>query len=206
MSKKILIACEESQTTCRVFRQNGQEAYSCDIIKTSGTNPEWHIVKDCLKIINGNCRFKTQDGKEHYIEKWDLIIGHPPCTYLCNASAVRMFPGKKLNKERYKKMLNAKKFFLEIYNAKCNCICIENPIPLKIANLPPCSQIICPSLFGHEYTKRTCLWLKNLPPLIYTTESTKKKSFVFTRSGSKARSKSFDGISKAMYNQWNELI
>ena len=93
---KVLVACEESQTVCKAFRGLGHEAYSCDIQECSGGHPEWHIQGDVLPIINGNCEFETADGQKHRIDgKWDLLIAHPPCTYLTNGGAVRMFRQEK---------------------------------------------------------------------------------------------------------------
>lgn len=88
---KILIACEESQRVCCAFRAKGHEAYSCDVVDCSGGHPEWHIKQDVIPLINGNCEFKTCDGTKHDIKgQWDMIIAHPPCTYLTNA-ATRAF-------------------------------------------------------------------------------------------------------------------
>ena len=164
----ILVACEESQTVCIAFRQKGHFAFSCDIQSCSGGYPEWHIKSDVLSILNGNCFFDTQDGSRHYVHNWDLIIAHPPCTYLTKASATRLFPGCVLNEQRYNDGLAARDFFLKILNSNCNKVCIENPTPLKIFNLPECTQVIEPYFFGDPYTKRTCLWLKGLPPLFAT--------------------------------------
>ena len=113
---KVLVACEESQQVCTAFRERGHEAYSCDIIDQSGGHPEWHIQQDVLPLLNGHCEFKTSDGVIHHIDgKWDLIIAHPPCTYLSNAGAARLFKridGKQyINADRYKKGLYAKKVF-----------------------------------------------------------------------------------------------
>ena len=81
--KKLLVACEESQRVCIEFRKRGWEAYSCDIEQCSGGHPEWHIMQDVIPLLDGRCRFTSADGIEHYIDgKWDLIIAHPPCTYL----------------------------------------------------------------------------------------------------------------------------
>lgn len=97
---KVLIACEESQTVCKAFRNKGHEAFSCDIQDCSGGHPEWHIKADVLKLINGNTFFYTMDGTRHNIVgNWDLIIAHPPCTYLSNAGARWLYSGKKLNKK-----------------------------------------------------------------------------------------------------------
>ena len=153
---KVLVACEESQRVCTAFRELGHEAYSCDIQECSGGHPEWHILGDVLPLINGNCEFATMDGFTHKIDgKWDLLIAHPPCTYLSNAGACRLYPKKgQLNKERYQKGLKAKDFFMSLYNANCERICVENPIPSKIYELPAYTQIIQPFEYGHPYSKK----------------------------------------------------
>lgn len=220
---KVLVACEESQRVCTAFRELGHEAYSCDIQECSGGHPEWHILGDVLPLINGNCEFAAMDGSTHKIDgKWDLLIAHPPCTYLSNAGAARLFPKKGLmDVSRYKKGLEAKNFFMRFYNADCDKICIENPIPTRIYELPKYSQIIQPFEHGHPYSKKTCLWLKNLPKLLPTkiiTENIiswvsggskdshgnpRKQSGTKIRD-SKARSKTFPGIAKAMAEQWGQ--
>ena len=104
---KILIACEESQTVCKAMRERGHEAYSADIQEPSGGHPEWHILGDVLPIINGSCEFTTMDGSVHKIDgKWDLLIAHPPCTYLTSAGACRLFDKNHnvVNKEREQKL------------------------------------------------------------------------------------------------------
>lgn len=166
---KVLVACEESQRTCTAFRERGHEAYSCDVQECSGGHPEWHIMGDALKILRGGCDVVTMDGITHRIEgRWDLIIAHPPCTYLTNASAVRMRVKGQIQQERYEKAMEAKAFFMAFLNADCDHICVENPIPLKIVGLPPYSQIIEPWQFGEPWSKKTCLWLKGLPYLMPT--------------------------------------
>ena len=163
------MACEESQRTCTAFRERGHEAYSCDVQECSGGHPEWHIMGDALKILRGGCDVVTMDGITHRIEgRWDLIIAHPPCTYLTNASAVRMRVKGQIQQERYEKAMEAKAFFMAFLNADCDHICVENPIPLKIVGLPPYSQIIEPWQFGEPWSKKTCLWLKGLPYLMPT--------------------------------------
>lgn len=217
---KVLVACEESQRVCNAFRKLGHEAYSCDIIECSGGHPEWHILGDALKVINGNCDFITQDGEKHtIIGKWDLLIAHPPCTYLTNASAVRMRVKGKIVPERYAKAMEAKEFFMRFINADCDRICVENPVPLKIVNLPPYTQIIQPWQFGHPYSKRTCLWLKGLPKLEptniitegvqpYVNGGCKDAHGNYRRfqgrkeRDAKTRSKTFEGIAEAFANQW----
>ena len=166
---KVLVACEESQRVCIAFRERGHEAYSCDLQECSGGHPEWHVLGDVLKILRGGCEFVTMDGTRHSIDgRWELLIAHPPCTYLTNASAVRMRVKGQIQKERYEKAMEAKRFFLAFLNADCEKICVENPVPLKIVGLPPYSQIIEPWQFGEPWSKKTCLWLKGLPYLMPT--------------------------------------
>lgn len=216
---KVLVACEESQRVCMAFRERGHEAYSCDIQECSGGHPEWHIKEDVLKILNprivGCSRgviFRTEDFERHFIGNWDLIIAHPPCTYLSNAGAIRMFPNKQLNKERYQKALEAKEFFMKFLEADCEKICVENPMPLSIMELPKPSCIIQPYEFGEKYCKRTYLWLRGLPPLLPTILENKYIPYVGARSknghtwgvahSKKDRSKTFPGIAMAMAEQW----
>lgn len=221
---KVLVACEESQRVCIAFRERGHEAYSCDIIECSGGRPEWHIQQDVLPLLNGNCTFETMDGISHYIDgKWDLIIAHPPCTYLSNAGACRLYPKKgQIDPERYRKGLEAKAFFMQIYNACCRKIVIENPVSSKIFNMPPHTQEIQPYQFDsedeHPYTKKTRLWIKGVFPLNPTTPD-RKPIGPYIPSGTgrkdptkygaskrgddaKNRSKTFVGIAKAMAEQW----
>lgn len=220
---KVLVACEESQAVCKAFREKGHEAYSADIQDCSGGHPEWHIQGDVLPYINGNCKFKTMDGTEHTIEgKWDILIAHPPCTYMSNAGACRLYPKKRqLNEERYQKGLEAKDFFLQFINADCDKIAVENPIPSKVFELPKYTQIIQPYEHGHPFTKKTCLWLKNLPPLKPTEIVEPKGPYVCGNSeiwkkqaangivygkekSAKHRSKTFAGIARSMAEQWGE--
>lgn len=162
---KVLVACEESQAVCIAFRKLGHEAYSCDTQECSGGHPEWHIKGDVLPLINGNKPFITMDGDLHaIIGTWDLLIAFPPCTYLTNAGSVRLRIKGEINKERMAKAVEAKAFFMKFLEADCQKICVENPTPGKIHQLPQYTQAIQPWWFGHPYTKRTCLWLKNLPP------------------------------------------
>lgn len=217
---RILVACEESQAVTKEFRRLGHEAYSCDIIECSGGHPEWHIRWDATALINGNCTFMTCDGTLHKIDgRWDMLIAHPPCTYLSNAGAARLYPQKgQINQERYQKGLEAKEFFLRFYDADCEKICIENPIPTRIYELPPYTQTVQPYEHGHEYSKKTCLWLKNLPNLMPTNKvkpicswvsggskdnnGNKRKNCGMTFRDSKTKSKTFPGIAKAMAEQW----
>lgn len=217
---KVLVCCEESQRVCSAFRDKGHEAYSCDIIEPSGGHPEWHIKGDVLPYINGHCSFTTMDGATHTIEgKWDLLICHPPCTYMSVAGASRMYPTKgQIDEERLAKALEAKAFFMRFINADCERIAVENPTPLKVVGLPQYTQAIQPYEYGHPYSKRTCLWLKGLPKLKPT--EIVKEHVPFVNGGSKKadgsarskqglayqtageRSKTFEGIAKAMADQW----
>ena len=152
---KVLVACEESQEVCKAFRARGHEAYSCDIQEPSGGHPEWHICGDVLPLLNGNCEFVTMDCISHRIDgKWDLLIAHPPCTYLSNAGARWLYAGGKLNAERYRKGLEGKKFFMAMLNADCPRIAVENPIPSSIYDLPQYTQIIQPYQFGNRGVKK----------------------------------------------------
>lgn len=211
----ILVACEESQRVCEAFRKRGGKAYSCDIIECSGGHPEWHIKQDVIPLLNGGCSFKTMDGIEHSIDgKWDLIIAHPPCTYLSNAGARFLYPKGVLNEERLAKGMVAKDFFMHFYNADCDRIAIENPIPSKVYGLPPYTQTIQPWMFGHPVQKKTCLWLNGLPELQPTNvveerQSTKIPGNWFNSGGKerqKNRAKTFPGIAKAMAEQWMPLL
>ena len=211
----ILVACEESQRVCEAFRKRGGKAYSCDIMECSGGHPEWHIMQDAIPLLNGKCSFKTMDGIEHSIDgKWDLIIAHPPCTYLSNAGARFLYPKGVLNEERLAKGMVAKDFFMHFYNADCDRIAIENPIPSKVYGLPPYTQTIQPWMFGHPVQKKTCLWLNGLPELQPTNvveerQSTKIPGNWFNSGGKerqKNRAKTFPGIAKAMAEQWMPLL
>lgn len=215
MKKRLLVCCEESQRVCMAFRNRGWEAYSCDIEPCSGGHPEWHICQDVIPLINGNCEFDTVDGVHHVIDgKWDLLICHPPCTYLSNAGARFLYPKGVLNEDRLKKGLEAKEFFMQFYYANCDHIVIENPIPSKVYELPPYTQAIQPYQFGHEFKKKTCLWEKNVPMLIPTNivevrESTKVAGNWFNKGGKdrqKNRAKTFGGIALAMADQWGSYI
>src|SRR5574344_1492934 len=119
----ILVACEESQAVTIELRRLGHEAYSCDIIECSGGHPEWHIMRDVLPLLNGNCTFRTYDDAVHTISgNWDMIIAFPPCTHLAVSGAAWF--EKKRNDGRQKEGIE---FFMRIMNANCNKIVIENP-------------------------------------------------------------------------------
>lgn len=232
---RVLVACEESQEVCKAFRAKGHEAYSCDIQECSGGHPEWHIKDDVLDILNPKeifftdydntkhrlygIEFQTMDGKMYvFAGKWDLIIAHPPCTYMSKAGARFMYlTAGNVNKERLEKALQAKEFFMQFMNVDCDKICIENPTPLKIVGLPKESQVIQPYQFGHPYSKRTLLWLKGLHELKPTNILTEYTPYLPSNTGGFARgkggsrgvahnakdaSKTFSGIAQAMAEQW----
>lgn len=178
------MACEESQATTNELRKLGHEAYSCDIQECSGGHPEWHIVGDVLPILNGKCSFTTQDEVLHNIgDRWDMIIAHPPCTYLTNAGtrhySRRINPEwKVLEREALRE--EALDFFMNFVNADCEKIAIENPVGYANSHYRKADQIVHPYYFatGKEdeenyYTKRTCFWLKGLNKLKKTNDLTK---------------------------------
>ena len=181
---KVLIACEESQRVCTEFRKLGHEAYSCDIIECSGGHPEWHIMQDVLPLLNGDCIFRTCDGAEHTIDgKWDLIIAHPPCTYLTNAGtrhySFRLNPPDKVY-ARMKLRECAAEFFMNFIDADCEKIAVENPVGYMNKTYRKSDQIIHPYYFAESnqdlenyVEKRTCLWLKGLPKLMRTNDLSK---------------------------------
>ena len=202
------------------MRRLGHEAYSCDIQECSGGHPEWHICGDVLPLINGRCEFATMDGTHHsLLNRWDMIIAHPPCTYLSNAGACRLYPQKgQIDKARYQKGLEAKEFFLKFLNADCDRIAVENPVHCRIFEMPRYTQEIQPYQFGHPYSKKTRLWLKGLSPLVPTDVLSEYTPFLPSGTSrklggdsygakqcaheSKARSKTFTGIARAMAEQW----
>ena len=229
----VLVACEESQEVCKAFRERGHDAFSCDIMDCSGGHPEWHIQDDALRLING-CKsgygcpwFTTNDGRNHSTpEKWDLIIAHPPCTYL-TVSGNRWFDVEKYGEKailRQRERERAVDFFMAFATAYCDRIAIENPIGIISTVYRKPDQIIQPYQFGHHARKATCLWLKNLPPLVPTNvvdpgevdrtgHSLGSYSDTARDERGKAlrwndprtailRSKTFPGIAAAMAEQW----
>lgn len=207
---KILVACEESQRVAIEFADLGHEVYSCDIEFCSGKRPDLHIWADVVPLLNGKCSFRTCDGKTHFVDRWDMIIAFPPCTYLSKAGASKLYKGGEIDEDRYALGLKAVEFFYKIYNADCDRIAIENPVPLSIFSLPKPSQIVQPFYFGEPVSKKTCLWLKGLPFVCPTNVVEPKYTFanypLFTNSHGKYRqknrSKTFLGFAKAMALSW----
>lgn len=211
---RVLIACEESQAVCKEFRALGHQAYSADILPCSGGHPEWHIQGDVTKVLN--------DG-------WDLMIAHPPCTYLAVSGARWLYnkDGSR-NEERFANQSEALAFVQLLMDAPIERIAIENPVSVISTHIRKPEQIVQPYMFGDQASKTTCLWLKNLP-LLEPTEIVGKGEFVEweDKNGKKKRqakwyldaltkaktaderrtlrSKTFVGIAKAMANQWGNL-
>lgn len=206
----VLIACEESQAECSAFRELGHNAFSCDLQKCRPSgNPAWHIVGDCVPYLFGRNQFVTQDGIERSVPSWDLIISHPPCTYICKVSSywlVRHIDGVTwLNEERFQKMLHAVAFFYQCLSAKAPYVAVENPQPMARAGLPQPTFYACPSWFGVKYTKKTLYWTKNLPPLVADLEYPDPKEFVRNSRG-KYRSRTFPELARAIARQWSSYI
>ena len=205
----VLVACEESQRVCTAFREKGHNAFSCDILPCSGGHPEWHIQGDVLKILNPYelpfggevIEFRTMDGTDYVIEKWDLIVAFPPCTHLA-ASGARYFEQKRKDGRQQQGI----DFFMEFTKADCEKIAIENPIGIMSTHYRKPDQIIQPWMFGHGETKATCLWLKNLPKLEPTNIVDGREQRIWRMppgpERAKERSKTYEGIAKAMANAW----
>ena len=235
---KILVACEESQAVTIELRKLGHEAYSCDIIECSGGHPEWHIQDDVLPLLNGRCSFKTADGMEHNVDgKWDMIVAFPPCTHLAVSGAAHFEKKREDGRQRW-----GIDFFCQFLYADCDKVSIENPIGIISGDYIPKwfpdlteqyglprkpTQVIHPWMFGDNFSKSTCLWLKGLSPLVplvteqpelewkewtdKKTGKTKRQPMWFYRAladsktpeeRAKIRSKTFPGIAKAMAEQW----
>lgn len=187
---RVLVACEESQAVMSAFRANGHDAFSCDIKMCSGDYPAFHLLCDVREIL-------------HY--GWDLMIGHPPCTFLTRAGSCCFYRDGERVEERFERQREAKEFFMVLWNAPIHRICLENPVPMASAALPPWSQVIYPELFGAEYTKQTCLWLKNLPPLIpkFSGLDYVAESLCAVKRSAAERSKTPPAVAQAMAEQWN---
>lgn len=190
---KVLVACEYSGRVREAFAKLGHDAMSCDLLPSD--IPGNHYQGDVRDILG--------DG-------WDLMIAHPPCTYLTNAGARHLYPGGVLNQDRLTLGMEAKEFFMLLHEAPIDRIAVENPVPSTIFGLPKYSQTIQPYEFGHPFQKRTALWLKNLSPLVPTDivtdrQSTKIAGNWFNKGGKdrqKNRAETFQGIADAMAAQW----
>lgn len=222
---KVLIACEESQAVCTAFRNMGVEAYSADIQQCSGGHPEWHIHGDVLPILNGYCRFQTMDKQWHEVGgAWDLIIAHPPCTRLCSSGQRWLYYGtEEYRNKKKKEQQEGVDFFMKFTKTNCKRVAIENPVGImsNIFEKPSC--IYNPYDFeGETECKKTCLWLKGLPALHSTRDVPLKKEertqgiWKAKFNGkqlawnspetAKMRSKTPDGVAKAMAEQWGKIL
>ena len=193
---KVLIACEFSGVVTNAFRLKGHEAWSCDILPTD-SNPDWHIQGDVLKQLDKN---------------WDMMIAHPPCTYLCNSGVSWLHK----DESRWIELEKASEFFKTLLEYDIPKICVENPIPHKYGKLPKYSQIVQPYEYGHPERKATCLWLKNLPKLKPTNNvkdemlklpktQQQRTFYVPIKDRAKNRSITFEGIAQAMVEQWGNV-
>lgn len=198
---RALVACEESQTLCLALRELGVESFSCDIKPCSGGHPEFHILGDVISHLKSVPPFF-----------YDLIVAHPPCTYL-SAVQGHLFYNKdgSLNIERFLNLSAARDFFMFFYEYPyCKHVAIENPRVLKRAQLPKHTQVIQPYDFGDSYSKQTLLWLRGLPPLVPTCIVRNRRSaapsWVALNRSSEMRSKSFPGIARAMALQWSSYV
>lgn len=189
---RVLVACEESQEVCKAFRARGHEAYSCDLLPCSGGHPEWHIQDDVLKILDS---------------EFDMMIAFPPCTFICNGAQSNITRRPHLN------ILSRREnegipFFMKMVNAPIEKVAIENPIGVMSSRYRKPDQIVRPFMFGHEYKKDVCLWLRGLSKLTPTEMHPgpyKKLDFWSTKrnpEGVSLKSKTFPGIARAMAEQW----
>jgi len=200
---KVLVACEFSGVVRDAFLKRGYDAVSCDLLPTESPGP--HYQGDVRDILN---------------DDWGLMIAHPPCTYLSKAGARWLHSNGNINQPRYFEGLKARTFFMELLNADIPHIAIENPTPLKIFDLPEPSQVIQPYMFGHPFSKRTLLWLRNLPklkptnmvenfvPLLPSNTGGKKRGERYSPGvirNSKDASITFKGVADAMADQWGNL-
>lgn len=220
---KILIACEESQAITLEFRARGHEAYSCDLQECSGGAPQWHVKGDVLALLTPGGQFTTQDGTTHEKpQKWDLIIAHPPCTYMSKAGARWMYPkAGQISPERLALAMEARDFYYVFRRANCDHVAIENPVPLKVVNLPKETQKVQPYEYGDPYSKATLLWIKGLPRLKPTNVLSEYQPWMPSNTGgfakgqkgsrgvahdAKTASKTFPGIARAIADQWGGYL
>ena len=213
---KVLIGCEESQAVCIAFRSAGHEAYSCDLKPCSGGHPEWHIQTDVFEAIK--------------LDSWDIGIFFPDCTYLtCSAEWAykdgpyhqKVKPGTLTGEDRKAARVKASKFFMALYNCPIKRVAIENPVGVMSSIFMKPNQVFNPYNFGDDASKKTCLWLKGLPPLLHTgyfpprmvdgrprwSNQTGSGQNNLSPSANRAelRSKTYPGIAEAMAAQWGSL-
>jgi site-specific DNA-cytosine methylase len=215
---RVLIACEESQAITKEFRKLGIEAYSCDLLPCSGGHPEWHFQEDIFEVIKREPKF-------------DLMIAHPPCTYLSVAGAWAMYnKDGSINEVRKKNQEDALDFVRALMEVDIKRIAIENPVSVISSQIRKPDQIVHPYHFGDKASKSTCLWLKNLPKLKHTNvvEKGEFKTWIDKKSGKEKRqatwiydclqqaqskehlrtlrSKTFKGMAEAIAKQWTDFL
>lgn len=233
----ILVACEESQRVCTEFRKLGFNAFSCDLLPCSGGHPEWHFQHDVLEIIKNRGGI-LQSGDSEYIDgDWDLMVAHPPCTFLAVSGAKWYYhPEDKdlpIDKRRphpnfptrAKDREEGAAFFMQLANADIKRIAIENPVGIMSTRFRKPDQIVQPWMFGDSASKKTCLWLKNLPKL-EPTDVVDEGEYIEFGSGRRLakwysdgltktktpeerrtwRSKTFPGFAKAIAEQWGKIL
>lgn len=213
----VLIACECSQAETIAFRARGFYAYSCDIEPVCKYGcPRWHIQGDVSPYLHGKTFFKVQSGELERVPRWDMIIAHPPCTYLTKIGAQHLYKnadtyvwdGEKqilVNGERWESLKKAKTFFMECLNADAPFVAVENPIPMRLAQMPAPSAYADPSWFGSRFTKKTLYWLRNLPPLMAEIQNVSARPLVNARRG-KYRSVTDLNLANAIARQWGDYI
>jgi hypothetical protein len=234
----VLVACEESQAVCKAFRERGHNAYSCDILECSGGHPEWHFQEDVFQVINNKGGF-LEVGEGYFLPKgevWDLMIAHPPCTYLSVSGARWLYhpddSGLPVNERREHpnhigrrdKQKEAIEFFLKLCQTDIKRWAIENPVGVINSYYRKADQIVQPFWFGDSASKKTCLWLHNLPLLkptkmvdpgervVLSSGRTLPKWYsdsfntkISTEERRKLRSKTFQGFAQAMADQWGNI-
>lgn len=203
---RVLVACEESQAVTMAFRALGHEAYSCDIQEPSGGHPEWHILGDAIKAVDGG-KVATMDGRIHNVGLWDMLIAHPPCTDLA-VSGAKWFAEKQKDGRQQRSIV----FFMQMALANIPRVAVENPVCIMSTAWRKPDQIIHPWQFGHPEEKTTCLWLRGLPSLretqnvheyMMTLPERDRNRILWLGSGhSRERSKTYPGIAQAMAEQW----
>lgn len=191
---KILVACEFSGRVREAFRALGHDAWSADILPAEDDS-RWHIQGDVRPVLRW---------------PWDLVVAHPPCTYLCNSGVRWLYHNGRKVRARWQSMRAARDFFAECLYANSSRVCVENPVPHRHAELPAVSQWVQPWQFGDPESKRTGLWLRGLPCLV----STHAKPALVKQSVHRAspgperwreRSRTFPGIAQAFAMQWGSL-
>lgn len=210
---RVLVACEYSATVRDAFRARGFDAWSCDLLPTEG-DPQWHFEGDVLDCLGGGIVSSTHSNPYH----WDLLIAHPPCTYMTNSGVCHLHT----DPTRWEKLDAAAKFFRALWDSPVPHVAIENPVMHKyakerIGGLQQ-AQTIQPYHFGHKEQKATCLWLRGLPKLRHTTDLKQETMALPARERQrlhylppspdrwKIRSTTYQGIADAMAKQWGDFL